>query len=103
MPRSIRHRHSPAEGRARDREVPETGPDEADDLVAPAFGLNEFRVGLVELQQPVLVGGKPKKVALLLHPFDGRARRRELLAIVAGAQLRFVEIGLIAYRVPTGI
>ena len=36
-------------------------------------GADEFRIGFVERQQPVLIGRQAEEVGLLLVPFDGRA------------------------------
>jgi hypothetical protein len=54
-------------------------------------------------RSPVLIGGEAEEIALLLDPFDGGARGRELLAALARRQLAFIEIGLVADRVPAGV
>ena len=61
-----------------DAQVPEPAPDEARDLVEPALRPDEFRMLLVELEKPVLVGREPEEVGLLGH------ERRLLAAVGAG-------------------
>src|SRR5687768_13829718 len=54
-------------------------------------------------EQPLLIGGKAKEVALLLDPFHRRSLRAAAHAIRPKLGLAFAVIGLVADRVPAGI
>src|SRR5438094_10594287 len=58
---------APTDGRARDAEITESTPDDAQDFVAPTFGLSELRVLLEILQRPILVTGEPEEMVLSLQ------------------------------------
>ena len=100
MARSVRHRNAPVERRSRDRHVLEAALDERDDLVTPLGRGDEVGLLLVELEQPILIRGKPEEVARLFDPFHFGARWCELFAALALDQFVVVEIGLVADRVP---
>ena len=68
-----RNLDAPGEPLAGDGDVPELGFDEVDDLVAPAFGLDEIRVRRVVSQQAVAVGREAEEVVLFLDPGQRRA------------------------------
>src|SRR5690606_3766854 len=60
---------------------------------------NEIGVLLVKVEKFLLIGRQTEKIGRLLHPFHFRAGRGEALSILL-RQLSFVEIGLVANRVP---
>ena len=64
-------RDAPAERRPRHRQVLQAGPHEGEDLVAAALRRHEVRLRLVELDQPVPVGGEPEEVVVLLQHHHG--------------------------------
>ena len=64
-------RDAPAERRPRHRQVLQAGPHEGKDLVAAALWRHEVRLRLVELDQPVPVGGEPEEVVVLLQHHHG--------------------------------
>src|SRR5918993_567419 len=72
--RIARHGQTPRECGAADGKILQPGLDKPDDLIAAGLGPDEGRVRLVMSEQAVLVPREPKKVALFLDPFDGRAR-----------------------------
>src|SRR3546814_15607828 len=76
MPRRLGHRHAPVEAGARDRQILEPALDEAQHLVAAAFGADEIGIVAIEREQPVLIGGEAEEPAFLDRPFDRRALRR---------------------------
>src|SRR5947199_8773690 len=61
----VRHWHARLEAGARNRKVAQAAAHEALDLVAPGFRGDEFRMLVVELQQPVLPGGEAEEIARL--------------------------------------
>jgi hypothetical protein len=98
-----RHRHPPVEGGARDREVLEPRPDEADHLVAALRRADEVLALLVEPEQPVLIGREAEEIGLLLVPLDRRAERLPPDTVVADDGFLLVEIRLLAHRVPAAV
>src|SRR5688572_1036092 len=94
------HWHAPVETGARHRQIAQLlAAQEAEDLVPPAFGLEESR-RLVELDQEIAVPGQAKEPGFLDRPVDRCALRRELLAPLPFNQLVVAVEGLVAYRVP---
>ena len=77
-----RHRHSPVEAGARDAEILETALDEADDLVATALRTDEVGIGCVEIEQRLLILRQAEEPAFFDRPFDRRALRRQLRAVL---------------------
>ena len=100
--RARRDRNAPVEGRPRDREILEPALHEGDHLVLIVFRGHEARIGLVMGQKLLAIGREPKEPALLLYPFDRRAGGRKFF-VVAFGKLAFVEIGLVAHRIPAGV
>ncbi len=68
-----RNRDPPGKPFAGDGDVLELGFDQVDDFVAPACGLNEFRVRRVVCQQTVAIGRKPEEIVFFLDPRERRA------------------------------
>ena len=97
------HLDAPVEGGARDRQVPQPALDEADDLVPARVRPDEIRLALVKREQPVLIGGEPEEIALLLDPFDRRALRSAAHIVLAEGGFLLGVIGLVAHRIPAGI
>ena len=97
------HRDAPVEGRARDRQILQAAAHEARDLVQALLRQHEIRIAGIELEELVLIGREPEKIALLLDPFDRRALRAEALAVVVEPGFALVVIGLVAHRIPAGI
>src|SRR5438094_4824582 len=64
---------APTDRRARDAEITQSTPDDAEDFVAPALGLDELRMLLEMLQEAVLVTGKREEIVLFLQV--GRLQR----------------------------
>ena len=56
---------SPAQRGTANRQVVQARPHESHDLVAPGIGLDELRLGFVQLQQFLLEGGEAEEVVLL--------------------------------------
>ena len=54
-------------------------------------------------KQPLLIGRKPEKIGFFLVPLNRRAERLATYAVLADRRFAFVEIGLLAYRIPAGI
>ena len=100
--RARRNLDAPVEGRARHREVREPALHEGDDLVLIVFGRDEVRMRRVMREQFFRIGRQFEEPALLLHPLDRRARRREFLAVPLG-EFVLVVIGLVAHRIPAGV
>src|SRR5207237_9777833 len=73
----IWHLDAPIERRARDRQIPQTALDEADDLVAARIRADEVGLRLIKVEQSVLVSRELEEIALLLHPLHRRALRTE--------------------------
>ena len=63
------HGDSPGKAGAGNAQVVQPAFDELDHLVFPAVRLNEVRVVLIQLEQPVRVFGKPEEIGLFLRPF----------------------------------
>ena len=101
MVRMPRHRHAPGKAGARDRQILEPAPDEADHFVAAAARRHCVGIGFVKRQQPLLPRRQPEEVIFLLQPFDFGAGRRPS-AIWAVDELAFVVESLVAHRIPPG-
>src|SRR5690606_36160137 len=56
------------------RDVLEALPQEGQDLVPAAVGLEEVGPALVEVEQEVAIAGEPEEPVALLHPFQGPGR-----------------------------
>ena len=97
VPGIARHRNAPAEAGARDRQILKPAFDEADDLVAPAARRDRIGMSLVIGKQPILPGGKPEEVILLLNPFDLGTGWRLPVDKFALVVERFI-----AHRIPAG-
>src|SRR5438067_9820302 len=95
------HRDAPVEAGAGNAEILETAFDETNDLVSPALGTDKFRVRGIKLEQRLLVPRQAEEPAFLNGPFDRRALRRQLRAVIGGDQLVSLVISLVADRVPT--
>ncbi len=63
---------SPGKALSGDGHVLELGLDQVDDLVAPAFGLDEFRMRRVMVEQISVIRGQPEVVIFLLEPGQRR-------------------------------
>ena len=63
-------RHAPRDRRAADREVLQPLTDDAERLVALAVGLHEVRMGVVPVEQALLVTAELEEVVLLLDELD---------------------------------
>ena len=98
-----RHRDTPVERRARDRQILEPAFDEAHDLVAALGRQDEIGMALVVRQQLVLVVGQLEEKGLLLRPFDRRALRAAADLVLADDRLALVVERLVAHRVPAGV
>src|SRR3954447_18099343 len=97
----IRHRNAPVEAGARDAEILQPAFDEANDLVAAAFGADEVGIVTVKLEQRLLILGQAEEPGFLRGPLDRSALWRQLFAPgLAGDQLAFVVKCFVAYRVP---
>ena len=70
-----RQRNPPRLAGARDAEVAQAACDERARLVVAEVGQDEIGPLVVEREQPILVGGEPEEVVLLLDPL----RRREVV------------------------
>jgi hypothetical protein len=70
MARGIRHRHAPSERGARDRQVLESGLDEAHYLIAARVRQNEIGIRFIEGEQLFAIGGKLEEERFLFGPFD---------------------------------
>src|SRR6516165_10883738 len=57
----------------------------------------------IKVEQLVLVRGKAKKIALLLHPFDRRSLGANALTVLNEACLILIVVGLVPHGVPSGI
>ena len=79
-----RQRDAPVDAGATDREVAQTGADQAEGLVATELRHDRSGVGAVPLEQAVLEPGQPEEVVLLLELLDRQLVDR---APVAGQQL----------------
>ena len=95
MFRIVRERDAPTQARSADREIPESAAHEREDLVAARFGLHEIRLGLVQVDQPLLVFRQAEEVVFFRQRRDqGRVGRRGLLVgderLVAEMVLAFV-------------
>ena len=64
---------APTDRRARDAEITESTPNDAEDFVAPTLGLDELRMFLEMLQEAILVAGEREEIVLLLQV--GRLQR----------------------------
>ena len=64
---------------------------------------DEIRIGLIERQQAVLIGGQAEEVALLLHPLDRRALRPIADVVGAHGGLGLVVVGFVADGIPAGV
>ena len=78
-----RHRHAPIEGGARDRKIAQARFDEAHDLIAPRFRLDEFGIGLVVRHKFVGVFRQLEEIAGFLDPLHRRALGRQFGAVRA--------------------
>ena len=67
-------RNAPFDGRARDAEILQAGPEPPEDLVATRFWLDEIRVLVDVLLQPLLVTRQFEEVVLLLQPLRLQGR-----------------------------
>ena len=99
----VRHLDAPVERGARDRQIPQSAFDEADDFVAARVRSDEIGLAFVQRQQPVLIGGQFEEVALLLDPLDRRALRSASHLVFADDGFVLGVIGFIAHRIPAGI
>src|SRR6516164_1905439 len=91
-----RHRDSPAEASAGDRQIAQAAQDKADDLVAPAARRDRIGVRLVIGQEAVLPRREAEKIVLLFNPFDFGASRR-----FAIDELAFVVKSFVTDRIPS--
>src|SRR5947209_2383673 len=57
----------------------------------------------VKVEQLVLIGGKTKKIALLLNPLDRRTLRTYPLSFLIQLRFILIVIGLVAYGIPARI
>ena len=101
--RIARDLHAPVEGRTRDRQVLQAALDEGADLVEPLLRQHEVGMALIEIEQLLLVSGKPEEIALLFDPFDRRALRPNAFASPIEPSLVLVVICFISNRVPARI
>ena len=90
------HGDSPGKAGAGNTQVVQTALDELDHLVFAAFGLNEVRLVLIQLEELVRIVGKAEEISFLLRPLD--------LAAAVGAfavfELRFRPESLTGGTVP---
>ena len=88
-----RHLDAPVEGGTRHREVVQAAAHEGDDLVAGRRRLDEVGVGLVEVEQRLLVVRQPEEVVLLRHVLDAAAiERGDLESLVLALAVRDIVV-----------
>ncbi len=97
-----RNLDAPIKRGAADRQVVQPALHEGDDLVLVLFRRDEVGMRLVMGEQPVRIGRELEEIALLLHPFDRRARGREFFPVIFG-EFALVIIGFVAHRIPAAV
>ena len=90
------HRDAPGEACPGDAQILKALLDERDHLVFAAFGLDELRMLLIQLQNAVGIFGETEEIRFLLGPLDLTAAVRAFAVL----QLRFGPEGLAGGAVP---
>ena len=100
---SARHLDAPVERRSRDRKVLQAAFDKTRNFVEPLARQHEVGHIRIEGEQFVLIGRQAEEIGFLLGPLDRRAQRFAADTVSPDGGFRFVEISLLADRIPACI